>query len=47
MINFNVPPFTGNELKYIEQAVQNMDETQDNSVILEHAEKIKLKNIKE
>ena len=32
---------------YIEQAVQNMDESQDNSVILEHAEKIKLKNIKE
>ena len=32
---------------YIEQAVQNMDETQDNSVILEHAEKIKLKNKKE
>ena len=23
MISFNVPPFTGNELKYIEQAVQN------------------------
>ena len=32
---------------YIDQAVQNMDEKQDNSVILEHAEKIKLKNIKE
>ena len=32
---------------YIEQAVQNMDESQDNSVILEHAEKIKLKNKKE
>lgn len=32
---------------YIEQAVQNMDKSQDNSVILEHAEKIKLKNIKE
>ena len=32
---------------YIEQAVQNMDEAQDNSVILEHAEKIKLKNKKE
>ena len=32
---------------YIEQAIQNMDETQDNSVILEHAEKIKLKNKKE
>ena len=22
MINFNVPPFTGNEMKYIEQAVE-------------------------
>ena len=32
---------------YIEQAIQNMDESQDNSVILEHAEKIKLKNKKE
>ena len=32
---------------YIEQAVQNMDDGQDNSVILEHAEKIKLKNKKE
>ena len=32
---------------YIEQAVQNMDAQQDNSVILEHAEKIKLKNKKE
>jgi tetratricopeptide (TPR) repeat protein len=28
---------------YIEQAVQNLDEKQDNSVILEHADKIKLK----
>lgn len=28
---------------YIEQAVQNLDEEQDNSVILEHADKIKLK----
>ena len=28
---------------YIEQAVQNLDEGQDNSVILEHADKIKLK----
>lgn len=32
---------------YIEQAVQNLDDGQDNSVILEHAEKIKLKNKKE
>ena len=28
---------------YIDQAVQNLDEKQDNSVILEHADKIKLK----
>jgi len=32
---------------YIEQALQNMDKNVDNSVILEHAEKIKLKNKKE
>ena len=23
MITFNVPPYTGNEIKYIEQAVKN------------------------
>ena len=28
---------------YIDQAIQNLDEKQDNSVILEHADKIKLK----